>query len=394
MSKSGALATGVGGKIEKKEVLSAVEKNEKYHVPHGGDELKRKANYSDMQWKPESLRESIKRHEHFLALQLGLKQGQKVLDVGCSIGGPLREISRFRGINNNEYQITRGTELNRIVGVDNNCSYVKADFMNMPFSENSFDAIFAIEATCHAPDVVCWQKQQPRERVREKEKKKKMLQSKNFWVLTVLKHGQCFAAYEWCITDSFDPNNEEHQRIKGEVELGNGLPDIRSMKQCLEALKLPGFEVIWKKDVASDSSLPWYLPLDKCHFSPSNFRVTAAGRFITRNMVKALEFVGLAPEGSQRVQAFLEKTADALIEGGRWAALSEEMNSVQEQTKQNKKRRSEEMNLWKQHFGEDVNRSEFCVEEQRGSRRVTEQRQCYFHSFLGKIYLGKPKKQL
>ena len=27
--------------------------------------------------------------------------------------------------------------------------------MNMPFSDNSFDAIFAIEATCHAPDVVC-----------------------------------------------------------------------------------------------------------------------------------------------------------------------------------------------------------------------------------------------
>ena len=30
----------------------------------------------------------------------------------------------------------------------------------------------------------------------------------------MLKPGQCFAAYEWCITDSFDPKNEEHQRIK------------------------------------------------------------------------------------------------------------------------------------------------------------------------------------
>ncbi|KAK8962640.1 Cycloartenol-C-24-methyltransferase [Platanthera guangdongensis] len=47
-------------------------------------------------WKGESLKESIKRHEHFLALQLGLKRGMKVLDVGCGIGGPLREISRFR----------------------------------------------------------------------------------------------------------------------------------------------------------------------------------------------------------------------------------------------------------------------------------------------------------
>ncbi|KAF5952331.1 hypothetical protein HYC85_010275 [Camellia sinensis] len=63
------------------------------------------------------------------------------------------------------------------------------------------------------------------------------------------------------------------------------------------------------------------------------------------------------------------------------------MNSVQEQTKQNKKRRSEEMNLWKQHFGEDVNRSEFCVEEQRGSRRVTEQRQVHLLPLLSSLSL-------
>ncbi|GMY34601.1 cycloartenol-C-24-methyltransferase [Fagus crenata] len=97
-------------------------KYEKYHVCYGGEEEERKANYSDMvnkyydlvtsfyefgwgesfhfapRWKGESLRESIKRHEHFLALQLDLKPGQKVLDVGCGIGGPLREISRFRYI--------------------------------------------------------------------------------------------------------------------------------------------------------------------------------------------------------------------------------------------------------------------------------------------------------
>jgi hypothetical protein len=31
-----------------------------------------------VRWNGESLRESIKRHEHFLALQLGLKPGMKV----------------------------------------------------------------------------------------------------------------------------------------------------------------------------------------------------------------------------------------------------------------------------------------------------------------------------
>ncbi|GAB2232755.1 hypothetical protein Droror1_Dr00011809 [Drosera rotundifolia] len=139
MSKSGALnlVTGVGGKIDKDGILSAVNEYEKYHVYYGGDSEERKSMYSDMvnkyydlatsfyeygwgesfhfahRWNGESLRESIKRHEHFLALQLALKPGQNVLDVGCGIGGPLREIARFSstsvtGLNNNEYQISRG----------------------------------------------------------------------------------------------------------------------------------------------------------------------------------------------------------------------------------------------------------------------------------------------
>jgi ubiquinone/menaquinone biosynthesis C-methylase UbiE len=33
-------------------------------------------------------------------------------------------------------------------------SEMQADFMNMPFSDNTFDAVYAIEATCHAPDPV------------------------------------------------------------------------------------------------------------------------------------------------------------------------------------------------------------------------------------------------
>ena len=59
----------------------------------------------------------------------------------------------------------------------------------------------------------------------------------------VLKPGQCFAGYEWCLTDAYDPNNPDHTAAKAEVELGNGLPDIRSTKAVVEALEKAGFEV-------------------------------------------------------------------------------------------------------------------------------------------------------
>ncbi|CAI9775805.1 unnamed protein product [Fraxinus pennsylvanica] len=128
-------------------------------------------------------------------------------------------------------------------------------------------------------------------------------------IYRVLKTGQCFAAYEWCITDAFDPNNQEHQKIKVEIELGNGLLNVRLIWQCLVAVKQAGFEVVWEKDLAADSPLPWYLPLDKSHFSLNSFRLTAID-------VMALEKMGLALKGSQRVQAFLEKAAEGLVAGG------------------------------------------------------------------------------
>ncbi|MED6181205.1 Cycloartenol-C-24-methyltransferase [Stylosanthes scabra] len=347
------LTSAVGGnKIEKAQVLDAVDKYEKYHDYYGGKQEDRDANYTDVvgkyfdlvtsfyeygwgesfhfanRWKGESFRESIKRYEHFIALQLGLKPGQKVLDVGCGIGGPLREIARFSsasitGLTNNEFQILRGKELNRIAGVDKTCDFVLGDFMKMPIPDNSYDAIYGIEATCHAPDVTytvlvltvnfnndgifIFNLFKPHEFgiVCYKE------------IYRVLKPGQCFAAYEWCMTDAFDPNNQEHQKIKAEIEVGDGLPDLWSTTKCLEALKQAGFEIICEKDFAKESPVPWYEPSDKNNFSLSSFRVTTVGRFFNRSMIKALEFVGLAPKGSLRVQDFLQKAADGLVEGGK-----------------------------------------------------------------------------
>uniref|UniRef100_A0A0E0F4W4 Methyltransferase n=1 Tax=Oryza meridionalis TaxID=40149 RepID=A0A0E0F4W4_9ORYZ len=287
-------------------------------------------------WHGETLRESLKRREHFLALQLGLKKGMKVLDVGCGIGGPLREIARFSsasvtGLNNNDYQISRGQELNFSVGLSETCNYVKGDFMNMPIPDCTFDAAYALDATCHAPDAVGVYSE----------------------IFRVLKPGRLFAMDEWCLTDKYDPDNARHLSIKAELELGNGLPDIRTTRQCIQALKDAGFEVISVKDMAEESPLPWYQPLDPSQLSLTHFQFTRIGRFLGQTLVskqfiiqteateflactwerlystidfflpaknpqlKSLEFLHLAPEGSLRICRFLATSVDSLVKGGK-----------------------------------------------------------------------------
>uniref|UniRef100_A0A804RGR4 Ubiquitin-like protease family profile domain-containing protein n=1 Tax=Zea mays TaxID=4577 RepID=A0A804RGR4_MAIZE len=71
-------------------------------------------------------------------------------------------------------------------GLSEQCCSLKGDFMNMPIADNTFDAAYAIQATCYAP--------------------------------------------------------EAHLTVKAEIELGDGLPDIRTTRQCVQAMKDAGFE--------------------------------------------------------------------------------------------------------------------------------------------------------
>jgi sterol 24-C-methyltransferase len=109
-------------------------------------------------YKGEALNQSIARHEHYLAHHMGLKADMRVLDVGCGVGGPAREIARFSdarvvGINNNDYQLVKARRYTERAGLADQVQFAKGDFtkISQQFGEASFDAVYAIEATCHAP---------------------------------------------------------------------------------------------------------------------------------------------------------------------------------------------------------------------------------------------------
>jgi len=252
----------------------------------------------------ETFQASIARHEHYLALRLGLQKDWEVLDVGCGVGGPARNISRLAecrvtGLNNNDYQIERGNKINQRQGLSHRVSFVKGDFMHQPFPDNKFDAAYQIDATAHAPDKTACYKE----------------------ILRVLKPGHVFAGYEWCWTDLYDPENPVHQEIKKGIEEGTGLPDISTCKEVLEALEAAGFENVSGKDCALDAregyEYPWYRYVTPSYFSPTRFQFTPIGKWALGKTLELLEKLHLVPKGTAGVSAILQLGAEALGNGGK-----------------------------------------------------------------------------
>ncbi|KAK2735075.1 Delta(24)-sterol C-methyltransferase [Myotisia sp. PD_48] len=255
----------------------------------------------------EPFRQAIARHEHYLAHSIGLKEGQLVLDVGCGVGGPAREIAKFAGVNiiglnNNDYQIERATHYAEKEGLSNQLRFTKGDFMQMSFEPETFDAVYAIEATVHAPS----------------------LEGVYSEIFKVLKPGGTFGVYEWVMTDDYDNDNPLHREIRLGIEQGDGISNMVKQSVAVDAMKAAGFELIMAEDLARrpDSS-PWYYPLAGSwkHMQSVGdlftiMRMTWWGRGIVHRFMGGLETFGLLPKGSQKTGDSLALAADCLVKGG------------------------------------------------------------------------------
>jgi sterol 24-C-methyltransferase len=224
--------------------------------------------------------ESIKRSEFFVALRSGMNKESKVLDVGCGVGGPLRNIHAFTGaditgVTINEYQVRVANQYCTQMGMSDKARIVQGDFQKLPelFEKEEFDVAFAIEATCHSPNRV-----------------------QTFsGVHHCLKKGGVFCGYEWVVLPErgFDANNPDHIRIKEGIEVGNGLPTLATGADVLKALEDSGFEVMESFDANknvhdSEYSVPWYETLNGS-YSLTGFRMTHLGRSCTHVLVSILE---------------------------------------------------------------------------------------------------------
>ena len=173
----------------------------------------------------------------------------------------------------------------------------------MSFPDNTFDAVYAIEATVHAPT----------------------LEGIYSEIFRVLKPGGVFGVYEWLMTDAYDNDNLHHREIRLGIEQGDGISNMCKVEEALAAVKAAGFELLLNEDLAErPDPYPWYWPLaGELRYLQTPFdlftivRMTRWGRTIMHNLAGALEFLRIAPAGTKKTADSLALAADCLVAGGR-----------------------------------------------------------------------------
>lgn len=127
------------------------------------------------------------------------------------------------------------------------------------------------------------------------------------------------------MTDAYNDNNPRHRRIRLGIEQGDGISNMVSISEGLQAIKNAGFELEFHEDLADrEDARPWYYPLDgdlSMIQSVGDFltiaRMTKLGRLVMHNLVGGLEKIGLAPKGTKKTADSLGEAADCLVAGGK-----------------------------------------------------------------------------
>ena len=173
----------------------------------------------------------------------------------------------------------------------------------MSFPAESFDAVYAIEATVHAPS----------------------LEDVYSQIFRVLKPGGVFGVYEWLMTDAYDNDDPVHREIRLGIEQGDGISNMVRISEGLRAIKAAGFELELHEDLADrPDATPWYYPLAGDFKMMGSVwdvftiaRMTRLGRSAIHQFVGMLELVGFAPKGTQKTADSLARAADCLVDGGK-----------------------------------------------------------------------------
>ncbi|KAL4885446.1 S-adenosyl-L-methionine-dependent methyltransferase [Aspergillus karnatakaensis] len=185
-----------------------------------------------------TVRENQLLYEESIAHDIGLKAGDRVLDLGCGRGrvaAHMRQYSgaQVTGLNIDPNQIAQAKSFNARLGFESN-SFVVQDFnsLPLPFEDNSFDAFYQIQALSLCKDLPALFRE----------------------IHRVVKPGARISLLDWVSLPDYDPTNAEHAELMRRVKPLIGAVGTPTPDSLEAALEQAGFTVI-RSDNASVGDL-------------------------------------------------------------------------------------------------------------------------------------------
>ena len=176
-------------------------------------------------------------YEESIARDLGLKPGDRVLDIGCGRGRVAAHMAKFSGaqitgINIDPNQIAQARAYNDQLGLHNTFVERDQNDLPLPFADATFDHFYQIQAFSLCKDIPAMFRE----------------------IYRVLKPGARFSFLDWVSLPAYDASNPEHAALMRRVKplIGAvGTPTPASLEQ---ALRDAGFQVT-RSDNASVGGL-------------------------------------------------------------------------------------------------------------------------------------------
>ncbi len=167
--------------------------------------------------------------EQRMAKDLGLKKGDKVLDIGCGRGRVANHMATLSGahvtgINIDEVQLNSARHFTAAKGMSDQCTFKMADLNDIPhpFADGSLDAIYHVQVFSLCRDLLKLFKDMHR----------------------MLKPGGRFACLDWVHLDRYDAKNEEHLDLMRRIKPLIGAIGTPSIEKYTSLLEKAGFEVL------------------------------------------------------------------------------------------------------------------------------------------------------
>ncbi|CAD6188508.1 unnamed protein product [Caenorhabditis auriculariae] len=253
------------------------------------------------QYEGQRLEDALKSLHRYVGEKLKLKEGVKCVDLGCGVGGVIRDIAHtgaeLTGVTIAPNEADMGNEFFASEGLSETCRIVTADCQNTPFENNSQDCAFAIYSLKYIPELDNVMKE----------------------VHRILRPGGKFLIYDLIKTQDYDAKNEEHKNIVGHLEYACGMPSLHTRMQMQKAAEAIGFELEEYENLEETFGNK---PFHYC-FSSSPFFMWLVQSAIIQKAVQVGEFLGVLPKGFEQFnRIFLSGTVKSIVDGGQRGILS------------------------------------------------------------------------